>query len=241
MEIFTQAGGIVLSRYAHLLAGITWIGILYYFNFVQVPSFAQFDAAPRNEAISKLVPRALWWFRWGAVLTLLSGLSILAFQEQLKGDYMKSPSGMSIATGVLLALVMFANVWVVIWPNQRKVIANAQNVLAGGEADPSAAAAGRKALLASRTNAFFSIPMVFFMVATSHFAPVYGQAEGGKRAIFYLIVVGLTALFELNGLGVFGVGPSANTSYLDKHKSTIIGGFLLFVVFYLAFELLLPS
>ena len=84
VPIFQRVGGIILSRWAHFLAGITWIGILYYFNFVQVPSFAAFDAGARTEATAKLVPRALWWFRWGAMLTLLSGISILAFQDQFR-------------------------------------------------------------------------------------------------------------------------------------------------------------
>ena len=85
------------------------------------------------------------------------------------GDYIKTSPGMSIYTGILLALTMFLNVWLVIWPNQKKVIANARNVQAGGEADPDAAAAGRKALLASRMNTIFSFTMLMFMVGTSHF------------------------------------------------------------------------
>ena len=89
LELFSQNGGIFLSRYAHYLAGITWIGLLYYFNFVQTPAFATFDAPARTEAISKLVPRALWWFRWAAVFTVLSGFFILGFQENFDGDYMK--------------------------------------------------------------------------------------------------------------------------------------------------------
>src|SRR5438309_5743698 len=171
--LFHRVGGVILSRWAHFLAGITWIGILYYFNFVQVPSFAAFEAGSRTEATAKLVPRALWWFRWGAMLTLLSGISILAFQDQFKGSYFKTPSGISIATGILLALIMFANVWFVIWPAQKRVIANAENVLAGREADPAAPGFARRGLLASRTNTLFSIPMLFFMGATSHFAPVF--------------------------------------------------------------------
>jgi uncharacterized membrane protein len=115
MEIFTREGGEILARWGHYLAGVTWIGLLYYFNFVQVPSFAQFEAAPRTEAINKLVPRALWWFRWGAVATLVSGLLIIASKPELD-DYFDSPGGVSISTGMLLAIIMFLNVWLVIWP-----------------------------------------------------------------------------------------------------------------------------
>jgi uncharacterized membrane protein len=239
MEIFTQEGGAFLSRWGHVLAGITWIGLLYYFNFVQVPSFAEFEAAPRTEAIRKLVPRALWWFRWAAVLTVLTGLSILAFQEQLtEMDYFKTAPGISIATGILLALTMFANVWLVIWPNQRRVIANAEATAAGREADPGAATAGRKALLASRTNTFFSIPMLFFMVATSHFAA--GNFDASEnRGIYWLIVIVLWAVLELNGLGVFGTETGGPRAYLDQHRNTIIAGFVLTAVFYLLWEILL--
>ena len=86
VEIVTQAGLAFLARWAHILAGITWIGILYYFNFVQVPAFAEMEPGARSEALRKITWRALWWFRWGAVLTVLSGLTILAFNKQFNGD-----------------------------------------------------------------------------------------------------------------------------------------------------------
>ena len=240
MEIFTQLGGEFLSRWAHYLSGVTWIGLLYYFNFVQVPAFAEFDAGARTEAVRKLAPRALWWFRYGALLTLLSGLSILAFQERLSSDaggFWKSPSGYSIATGIVLAVVMFTNVWAVIWPNQKIVIASAEGVAAGREADPAAAAAGRRGLLASRTNTVLSIPMLFFMAATSHFAPVYPGAEGGRRALYAIAVLVIIAVLELNGLAKLGgPGPSGTTKYLDTHQNAIIAGFVLAAVFYVLFE-----
>jgi uncharacterized membrane protein len=238
MEIFTQVGGEFLSRWAHYLSGVTWIGLLYYFNFVQVPAFAEMEAAARTDAIRRIATRALWWFRWGAVLTLLSGIFILAFQERLSsGDFWKTPSGYSIATGIVLALVMFMNVWMVIWPNQRIVIANAEGVAAGRDADPNAAAAGRKALLASRTNVVFSIPMLFFMAATSHFAPLYPGAEGGQRALYAIVVLLLIVVMELNALGLVGgtdAGPTKR--YLETHRNSIIAGFVLATVFYVGFE-----
>ena len=239
MEIFSQVGGEMLSRWGHYLSGVTWIGLLYYFNFVQVPAFADFEAAGRTEAIRKLVPRALWWFRWGAVLTVLTGLSIMAFSEQYRVDgFWRSPSGYSISTGVLLALVMFLNVWGVIWRNQKLVIANAEATAAGQPADPNAAAAGRRALLASRTNTLFSIPMLFFMGATSHFAGVYPGADGGGRATYAIVVLLIVAILELNALGVLGgFGPSSRTAYLDTHKNTIISGFVLAAVLIVLFEI----
>src|SRR3954462_5638092 len=175
LNIISRDGGAFASRWAHVVVGITWIGLLYYFNFVQVPAFAEMEAAARNNAIDKLASRALWWVRWAAVATLVTGILILLFQKNgdksqiFSADYMKSVPGMAIATGILLALTMFLNVWLVIWPNQKKVIANARNVQAGGEADPDAAAVGRKEFLASRMNTNFSRTTLMFMVGTAHF------------------------------------------------------------------------
>ena len=238
MEIFTQSGGIMLSRWGHYLAGVTWIGLLYYFNFVQTPSFAQFEAAPRTEAVRKLVPRALWWFRYGALLTLLTGLSVLAFQEQFSSDYFKTASGVSIATGILLAVFMFANVWMVIWPKQKIFIANAERTAAGQEADPAAAPAARKAACASRTNTLFSIPMLFFMGATSHFASNFDASDGGKRAAYWLIVLVLVIAIEAIAM----TSPAAGSPlawHIDSHRNTIIAGFVLAAVLYVLWEVLL--
>ena len=231
--IISRTGGAFASRWLHVVAGVAWIGLLYYFNFVQVPAFAEMEAAARNNAIDKLASRALWWFRWAAVLTLVTGILILLFQKDgdksqlFSGDYMKSVPGMSIATGVLLAVTMFLNVWLVIWPNQRKVIANARNVQAGGEADPDAAAAGRKALLASRMNAIFSLPMLVFMVGTSHFPYDVVDNTGGKRATYWAIMLVVWILFELNALGVIGgLKPGGTNIMYDTHKNTLITGFV---------------
>ena len=241
MELFTQTGGEFLSRWGHYLSGVTWIGLLYYFNFVQVPSFAEMDAAHRTGAIDKLVPRALWWFRWGAVLTALTGLSILAFQERLTDmDYFKSAPGISISTGILIAVVMFLNVWGVIWRAQKIVIASAQGVIAGREADPAAAAAGRRGLTASRTNTLLSIPMLFFMGATSHFAGVFQTTEGGDRMIYWLAVLAIVAIIEINALTVPAAGE-ARAWPLDSHKNTIISGFVVAAIFYVLWEVLFNS
>ena len=240
MQIFEEYGIEFVMRYAHIISGITWIGLLYYFNFVQTPAFAAFEAGPRNEAFTKLVPRALWWFRWGAVATVATGLLILGFQEQFDGDYFKSPSGISISTGMLLGLVMFANVWGIIWRNQKIVIASAQGVMEGKPADPAAVDAGRKALLASRTNAIFSIPLLFFMAFTSHLASASaypGALEGSNRAAYWAITIGIVAILEMNALGLFGgFGQSPIRSYMETHRNAIIAGFVLFAVLYLLFE-----
>ena len=243
MEIFTQTGAEFLSRWAHYLSGVTWIGLLYYFNFVQVPAFADFDAAARTDAIRKLVPRALWWFRWSAVATVVSGILILSTSELYRVDGIwKTPVGYSISTGILLALVMFLNVWGIIWRNQKIVIASAEGVAAGREADPNAAAAARKGAIASRTNTVLSIPMLFFMAATSHFSGAFDPAEGGKRALYMIVVVVIVGLLELNALGLIkGPGPGPHTKYLDTHKNAIISGFVLAAVFYLLFEIVFSA
>ena len=241
MEIFEQVGLAFLSRWLHILSGITWIGLLYYFNFVQVPAFAEFEAAARTEALRKLAPRALWWFRWGAVATVATGLLILGFQEHFDGDYVKTPAGMSIFTGALIGLVMAANVWGVIWPNQKTVMASAEGVAAGREADPNAAPAGRKALLASRQNTIFSIPLLFFMAATSHFAGSGGfnQApESGDRMLWWIVVLVVVLLLELNALGVLGgTGDTALNKIYANHKNAITAGFVITILFYVVFEI----
>ncbi|MDP9070611.1 MAG: urate hydroxylase PuuD [Actinomycetota bacterium] len=237
MEIFTQEGGVILSRWGHYLAGVTWVGLLYYFNFVQAPSFAHLEAGARAEVLEKLVPRALWWFRYAAVLTVLTGISILAFQENLGADYFKTAPGISISTGILLALVMFANVWMVIWPKQRSVIA-ASRTAGGAPADPATARAARMALLVSRTNTVLSIPMLWFMGVTSHFAGSFELTpEGGERALYWLITLALVAALELNALGVIGgTGQGPTKTYLETHKHAVLAGLALWAVFVVVWE-----
>ena len=241
--IISRDGGAFLSRWLHVVVGLTWIGLLYYFNFVQVPAFAEMEAAARNNAVDKLASRALWWFRWAAVATLVTGIMILLFQKAgdksqiFSGDYWKSTPGISIATGILLALTMFLNVWLVIWPNQRKVIANARNVQAGGEADPEAATAGRKALLASRMNAIFSLPMLFFMVGTSHFLGGFFKPfpSGSDRAVYWIIAIVIWGVLELKALGVGGTKPGGLNAIYDTHRAALVTGFILVVVYYVLF------
>lgn len=239
MEIFTQTGGEMLSRWGHYMAGVTWIGLLYYFNFVQTPAFVGFEAGPRTEAIQKLVPRALWWFRWAAMFTVLTGIAILGFQERLtEMDFYKTPGGISISTGILFGLIMFTNVWLVIWPNQKVVIANAEATASGRDALPNAAAAGRKAACASRTNTVLSIPLLFFMGATGHWAGLFNRApEGGDRAMYWAVVLVIAIVLEGIALGAPAVGkPQA--WHIDKHRNTIILGFVVTVVLILLFETL---
>ena len=121
-------------RWVHFLAGVTWIGILYYFNFVQTPFFAETDPAVRTGAIQKLLPRALWWFRWGAMFTFLAGILIYIMRlgEMGASVFFASPYGVTITVGGLMGIIMFLNVWLVIWPNQQIVMASTNQVASGG-------------------------------------------------------------------------------------------------------------
>lgn len=156
-----------LMLWIHVLAGITWIGLLYYFNFVQVPALAEAaadDGGPGGAGIAKYVaPRALLWFRWSALLTWVSGASYLAHLG-IFGDAFMLTDGLPriIGIGAWLGTIMLFNVWVLIWPNQKKILgiveATAEEI---GKAK-------RVALLASRTNTLLSIPMIMSMVGYGH-------------------------------------------------------------------------
>ena len=177
-----------LARWSHILFGITWIGLLYYFNFVQTEYFKEAEDAARVDAFSKLVPRALWYFRWAALLTFLTGLVMLGYRG--------SASTADIIIGSVLGTLMLLNVWGIIWRNQKIVIASNQAVAAGGEADPAAAEAAPKAALASRTNTLFSIPMLWFMVASAHMPS--GSIMANTQAIVICCVI--IALIEANAI-----------------------------------------
>jgi uncharacterized membrane protein len=237
-ELFDRGSIEIYWRVIHVIVGVAWIGLLYYFNVVQVPAFAEFDPGQRNIAIDKIASRALWWFRWAAVATLVMGLLILGTQDPggdaesgFSSDYWGTIEGTSILTGVLLAITMFLNVWLIIWPNQRVVIANARNVLAGGEADPNAAAAGRKALLASRMNVFFSFTMIFFMVATTPITK-FGFSTTDGILGYWIVVLVLWAVLEAFGTGMIGgTGQTALRRWQETHLGTIAAGVVLWVVF----------
>jgi uncharacterized membrane protein len=177
IAFFTGGVGINLNEFSlivwiHAMAGITWIGLLYYFNFVQVPALAEAasdESGPGGGGITKYVaPRALWWFRWGAALTWLSGAAYLmrlgifgdAFMLGLNAS--APPNAYIIGVGAWLGTIMLFNVWVLIWPNQKKIL---------GIIEASAEEIGkarRVAFLASRTNTLLSIPMLMSMVGYGH-------------------------------------------------------------------------
>jgi len=159
--------------WAHVFAGIVWIGLLYYFNFVQVPALGEAlkdEGGPGPAGISKYIaPRALLWFRWGAAFTWLTGALFLFFRGQLHNAFtlgMMTESGnayaMTIGIGAWLGTIMLFNVWVLIWPAQKKVLGMVE-----ATAD-EIAKAKKVALMASRSNTMMSIPLIMSMVGAGH-------------------------------------------------------------------------
>jgi uncharacterized membrane protein len=165
-----------LARWLHIIAGITWIGLLYYFNAVQTPAMALAAAdkgGPGGAGISKYVaPLGLLWFRWSAVVTWLTGIWYLSRSGNLAGALALGHSGAEfnayqfvIGTGAWLGTIMLFNVWVFIWPNQKKILGFAPAT------DEQKAAARKTALYASRTNYVLSIPMLMCMAGATHGLP----------------------------------------------------------------------
>ncbi|MCH1543093.1 MAG: urate hydroxylase PuuD [Alphaproteobacteria bacterium] len=158
-----------LFRWLHVLSGIMWIGLLYYFNFVQIPNMPNIPDE-QKPAIGKVIaPAALWWFRWAAMATLITGL-ILGYLNGYIHDAMSLgamndfavPKNIAIGIGMWLGIIMWFNVWFVIWPNQKKALG-----IVEADADEKAASA-RTAMLFSRTNTLLSIPMLFAMVSAQN-------------------------------------------------------------------------
>lgn len=239
-----------LSRAGHILAGVTWIGLLYFFNFVQVPAYAQLSDAARSEALRKLTWRALWWFRWAALVTFLFGLAIVAVYtgETDAGDsrmelYFSGQHGTAILTGMLFGITMLLNVWGIIWRNQKVVIGSAETVANGGTANPDAPASAKKAARASRANTFFSFTMLWFMVFSAH-GGWWSPDEGmGGTIVYWLFVLILWAVVEASALGfIGGIDGPLNKAFFDDHKQTIIFGFVyLALIYFIGWELLLPG
>jgi uncharacterized membrane protein len=213
LSLFDKEGIHWLFRWWHVVFGVAWIGLLYYFNFVQVPAFPTMEAPARNGAIDKLVPKALWYFRWGSVATVGTGIVMIGM---FASDYYKDNYGNAIYAGSLIGLVMFANVWAVIWPNQQIVIANARGLLAGKEADPKTADAGRRALLASRTNAILSISLLMFMTGAQSF---FLASDPISALFFWIVLLAVVGALEANALGFIGGLNGPGTKPLADHKN----------------------
>ena len=201
----------VLFRWGHIVVGIAWIGLLYYFNFVQTEYVKKADSEAKKDVMQKLAPNALWWFRWAAFFTFLTGLYLLYVQERMITT--------AITLGTLMGTIMMLNVWGIIWRNQKIVI---------GLKEGDAVAAGAKAALASRTNTLLSLPMLYFMVSSAHggsaaYPKSYLLIDGYLSTGFWIVFVAVL-LIEMNA--IFGKMFPVITSV----RSVITSSLLLTIV-----------
>ncbi|TAK80054.1 MAG: hypothetical protein EPO20_29450 [Betaproteobacteria bacterium] len=149
-------------RWLHVASGVMWIGLLWYFNFVQTPSMPKIPDE-QKPAISKVIaPAALFWFRWAAMATIVLGLILAGMNGYLGQALSLQKPATAIGIGMWLGIIMWFNVWFIIWPNQKKALGIVQ------VAPEEKAAAAKRAGMASRINTMLSIPMLYFMVAQSH-------------------------------------------------------------------------
>lgn len=212
MEIVT-----FLFKWFHLLFGITWVGLLYYFNFVQAEFFKTASPQGLADAKEKLAPRALFWFRWAAMGTFITGAILLVGLKHsgFYNDY--------IVIGVVMGFFMFMNVWHVIWPNQKIVL---------GLKPGDVTVAGPKAALASRTNVLFSAPMVFCMLASPHLGySVEHVLSGGGLGLGLWVCLAIVLALQLNGLyGKLGIMSSIRgVVHLSLGLSALIYCILIFL------------
>ncbi|MDP6411495.1 MAG: urate hydroxylase PuuD [Arenicellales bacterium] len=173
----------VLFRYAHIVFGVAWIGLLYYFNFVQTEYVKEADDGAKADVMAKLAPRALWWFRWAALFTFLTGLILLWWISS------QQRYNLGIVLGALMGTIMMLNVWGIIWPNQKIMI---------GLAEGDKTVAGPKAALASRTNTLLSLPMLYFMVASIHGPLASGGAWASANTTALIIGLAIIVVIEAN-------------------------------------------
>ena len=200
MDILTDQA---FFRSLHVLFGIAWIGLLYYFNFVQAEYVKIADPDAKADVFKKLAPNALWWFRWAALFTFLTGV-ILLHQIYVR-------IGTEIILGATMGTIMMLNVWGIIWRNQKIVL---------GMKDGDAAAAGAKAGLASRTNTLFSVPMLMYMVYSVHGGNV------GMGISMNALYLGLAIIFAIEANAIWGKMLPAITSV----RAVITSSFILAVV-----------
>ncbi len=183
-----------LLRWIHFIFGIIWIGLLYFFNFVNGPFAKTMDANTKKLVVPQLMPRALWWFRWGAMITFITGWLYIAAKLHLNqagltgtGGLFTSTWGQWISLGALLGSIMWFNVWFIIWPAQKKLITWTKM----GQSPPEMAGLTKRASLASRLNTYLSVPMLFCMAAASHL-PTFSLA-----AVFAAFVIGVVLVWHL--------------------------------------------
>ena len=186
-----------ILRWIHFLAGITWIGLLYFFNLINGPFQKKLDAGAKKAVVPELMPRTLWWFRWGAMITILSGYGYIIWKIFVAtnaglhgtGGLFTSTWGKWITMGGGFGTIMWFNVWFIIWPAQKKLIAGVRS----GTPPANAEGLTKRAFLASRLNTYLSVPLLFAMGGASHY-PVFN----GPTVIVVLAVGFGTAWFFIN-------------------------------------------
>jgi len=211
MDILTDQS---FFRAFHILFGITWIGLLYYFNFIQGEYVKVANPDAKADVFKKLAPNALWWFRWAALFTFLTGV-ILLHQVTAK-------LSTEIILGSTMGTLMMLNVWGIIWRNQKIVL---------GMKEGDAAVAGAKAGLASRTNTLFSVPMLMYMVYSAHSPGAYLAVDGWTTTSLFL---GLAIIFAIEANAIWG----KMLPVIMSVRAVIISSFVLAVALKLITDLL---
>ena len=201
-------------RSFHILFGIAWIGLLYYFNFVQTEYVKVADPDAKADVMKKLAPNALWWFRWAALFTFLTGLILL--------HQITARIGTEIILGITMGTFMMLNVWGIIWRNQKIVL---------GMKEGDVAKASAKAGLASRTNTLFSVPMLMYMVYSAHASGSYLALDNWSSTS---LIVGLLIIFAIEANAIWGKMMPAITSV----RAVITSSFILAIVLKLITDLL---
>ena len=201
-------------RSFHILFGIAWIGLLYYFNFVQTEYVKVADSDAKADVMKKLAPNALWWFRWAAFFTFLTGLILI--------HQITARIGTEIILGVTMGTIMMLNVWGIIWRNQKIVL---------GMKDGDVATAAAKAGLASRTNTLFSVPMLMYMVYSAHAPGSYLVLEDWSSLS---LIVGLAIIFVIEANAIWG----KMLPVIASVRAVITSSFVLAIIFKLITDFL---
>ena len=201
-------------RSFHILFGIAWIGLLYYFNFVQTEYVKVADSDAKADVMKKLAPNALWWFRWAAFFTFLTGLILI--------HQITARIGTEIILGVTMGTIMMLNVWGIIWRNQKIVL---------GMKDGDVATAAAKAGLASRTNTLFSVPMLMYMVYSAHAPGSYLVLEDWSSLS---LIIGLAIIFVIEANAIWG----KMFPVIASVRAVITSSFVLAIIFKLITDFL---
>jgi len=209
----------MLLRWIHILFGIIWIGHLYFFNFVNVNFEKTLDAAAKKAVVPQLRPRALWWFRWGAMITMLSGVIYVVWEQFVASNlgfagWFDNAKDWWITFGGLLGLIMWFNVWFVIWPNQRVILSGIATGNKPADFDARVATAGKF----SRINTYLSVPMIFGMGARGHFPVGAGVDKQGGNAVDLPMMLGWMAAVLVVGFVtayhfIYMVGPRVGKEF----------------------------